>query len=146
MDIVLRAAFAFVFIVFAMRVMGRREMSSLSAADLILLVVLGDLIQNGVTQSDMSMTGVTIAISTFVVLTVATSYLSFKSLRARRVIEGQPLVVVQDGRLIERNLKRERITTDELAQEMREKEIGSFDELAWAILETNGRVSFIKKS
>lgn len=146
MDIVLRAAFAFVFIVFAMRVMGRRELSSLSAADLILLVVLGDLIQNGVTQSDMSMTGVTIAISTFVALTVATSYLSFKSVRARKVIEGQPLVVIQDGRLIERNLKRERITVDELAQEMREQEIGFFDEVAWGILETNGRVSFIKKS
>lgn len=146
MDIVLRAAFAYVFIVFAMRVMGRRELSSLSAADLILLVVLGDLIQNGVTQSDMSMTGVTIAISTFVVLTVAGSYLSFKSARARKVIEGEPLVVIEDGRLIEQNLKRERITRDELAHEMREKEIASFDEVAWAILENNGRVSFIKKS
>jgi uncharacterized membrane protein YcaP (DUF421 family) len=146
MDIVLRAAFAYAFIVFVMRVMGRRELSSLSAADLILLVVLGDLIQNGVTQSDMSMTGVTIAISTFVVLTVTSSYLSFKSARARKVIEGQPLVVVQDGRLLEQNMKRERIAPGELAQEMREKEIASLDELAWAILETNGRVSFIKKS
>ena len=70
MDIVFRAAGAYVFIVFVLRVMGRRELSSLAPADLVLIVVLGDLIQNGVTQSDMSMTGVTIAISTFVLLTV----------------------------------------------------------------------------
>ena len=91
MDIVLRATFAYVFIVFALRVMGRRELSSLSAADLVLLVVLGDLIQSGVTQSDMSMTGVTIAVTTFVLLSVAVSYLVFNSSRARRLIQGEPL-------------------------------------------------------
>src|SRR5438270_14006040 len=101
MDIVFRAAFAYVFIVFVLRVMGRRELSSLGPADLVLIVVLGDLIQNGVTQSDMSMTGVVIAITTFVLLTVASSYLSFKSRRARSVIQGEPLIIVQDGKPVE---------------------------------------------
>ena len=146
MDIVLRAAFAYVFIVFVMRVMGRRELSSLSAADLVLLVVLGDLIQNGVTQSDMSMTGVTIAISTFAVLTVGTSYLAFRSVRARKVLQGQPLVIVQDGEPIEENMRRERLTVDDLTEEMRQKEIASLADVQWAIIEKNGSVSFIKKS
>jgi uncharacterized membrane protein YcaP (DUF421 family) len=78
MDIVLRAAFAYVLLVFVLRVMGRRELTSLSAADLVLLIVLGDLIQNGVTQSDMSMTGVTIAITTFALLSIANAYLVFQ--------------------------------------------------------------------
>src|SRR5919206_1481313 len=105
MDIVLRAAVAYVFILFLMRVVGRRELSSMEPSDLILLVVIGDLIQNGVTQSDYSMTGVVLAVSTFGLLAVATSYLVFRSRRAQSVIEGEPLIVVQDGEPIERNLK-----------------------------------------
>jgi uncharacterized membrane protein YcaP (DUF421 family) len=144
MDIVLRAAFAYVFIVFVMRVMGRRELSSLSPADLILLVVLGDLVQNGVTQSDMSMTGVTIAISTFVLLTIAFSYLSFKSTRARKVIEGEPLIVVQDGQPIERNLRSERLTLDDVMAEARAAGIERLAEIKWAVLEAGGKITCIK--
>jgi uncharacterized membrane protein YcaP (DUF421 family) len=145
MDIVFRAAFAYVFIVFVMRVMGRRELSSLSPADLILLVVLGDLIQNGVTQSDMSMTGVTIAISTFVLLTMAFSYVSYKSARARKVIEGEPLIVVHDGRPIERNLRSERLTLEDVMAEARGAEIECLDEIKWAVLEAGGKMTFIKQ-
>jgi uncharacterized membrane protein YcaP (DUF421 family) len=145
MDIVLRAAFAYVFIVFVLRVMGRRELSDLAPADLVLLVVLGDLIQNGVTQSDMSMTGVTIAISTFVLLTVFSSYLTFKSKRARRVLQGEPLIVVQDGKPIERNLHQERLTLDDVMEEARSKEIENLAEIKFAVVEAGGKMSFLKK-
>jgi uncharacterized membrane protein YcaP (DUF421 family) len=145
MDIVLRAAFAYVFIVFVMRVMGRRELSSLSPADLILLVVLGDLIQNGVTQSDMSMTGVTIAISTFVLLTIAFSYLSYKLRPVRKVIEGEPLIVVHDGKPIERNLRSERLTLDDVMAEARGAEIERLEQIKWAVLEAGGKMTFIKQ-
>src|SRR2546423_14295745 len=146
MDIVFRAAFAYVFIVFLLRVIGRRELSTMGPADLVLLVVLGDLIQNGATQSDLSMTGVTIAVSTFALLAVATSFLTFKSRGARRIIEGEPLIVVQDGKPIERNLHHERITLDEVMEEARAHEIENLDEIKWAVLEAGGAMSFIKKS
>jgi uncharacterized membrane protein YcaP (DUF421 family) len=145
MDIVFRAAFAYVFIVFVLRVMGRRELSDLAPQDLVLLVVLGDLVQNGVTQSDLSMTGVTIAISTFVVLTVASSYLTFRSPRARRIVQGEPLIVVQDGKLIERNLKEERLTLDDVMEEARGNEIESLEEVKFAVVEAGGKMSFLKK-
>jgi uncharacterized membrane protein YcaP (DUF421 family) len=61
------------------------------------------------------------------------------------VIEGLPILVIQDGNLIESNLKRERLTEDEVAEEMRAQQIGSFDEVQWAVLETNGQISFVKK-
>jgi uncharacterized membrane protein YcaP (DUF421 family) len=144
MDIVFRAAFAYVFIVFVMRVMGRRELSSLAPADLVLIVVLGDLIQNGVTQSDMSVTGVTIAISTFVLLTVLSSYLAFKSSRARRVIQGEPVIVVQDGKPLEHNMRSERLTVDDVMEEARDKEIENLDEIKFAVLEPGGKMTFIK--
>jgi uncharacterized membrane protein YcaP (DUF421 family) len=145
MDIVLRAAFAYLFIVFVLRIMGRRELSDLAPQDLVLLVVLGDLIQNGVTQSDMSVTGVTIAISTFVLMTVFSSYLGFKSRRARRVLQGEPLIVVQDGKPIERNLHEERLTLDDIMEEARSNEIENIDEVKFAVVEPGGKMSFLKK-
>src|SRR3954452_1297755 len=114
MDIVFRAVAAYVFIIVLVRVTGRRELSSMGPTDLVLLIVIGDLIQNGVTQSDMSVTGVTIAVTTFGLLSVASSYLVFKSRRARRIIEGTPLIVVQDGKAIEPNLRSERMTLDDV--------------------------------
>jgi uncharacterized membrane protein YcaP (DUF421 family) len=145
MDIALRAIFLYAFVVLLMRVMGRRELSTLSAPDLVLLVVLGDTIQQGLTQDDYSVTGAVIAISTIAALQVGTSYLSYRSRRARRVLEGEPIVVIQDGKLIERNLKRERLRKDELAEEMRAQQIASVEDVDWGILESNGTMSFIKK-
>ena len=144
MDIVFRAAFAYVFILFLMRITGRRELSSMEPSDLILLVVLGDLIQNGVTQSDYSMTGVVLATSTIALLAVATSYLVFKSKRAKSVIEGEPLILVEDGKPIERNLNGERLTLEDVADEARTQGIGALDDVKWAVLETSGKITFVK--
>lgn len=146
MDIVLRAAFGFAFLFFVTRIVGRRELSTMEPFDLILLVVLGDLTQQGVTQSDYSITGLMLAIGTMAVMTVLVSYLSFRFKRLRPVLDGEPIVLVQDGKPLLRNLRRERITTDELAASARiQAQIGSFAEIEWAILETNGQISFIKK-
>jgi uncharacterized membrane protein YcaP (DUF421 family) len=146
MDIVLRAIVLYVFIVFVMRVIGRRELSSMTPFDLILLIVLGDAVQQGLTQDDYSVTGAILAVATIATLQVFTSYLSFRSRRARTVLEGEPIVVVDHGKLVDHNIKRERMTQDEVAEEMRQQQIGSLDEVEWAILESNGQISFIKKN
>jgi uncharacterized membrane protein YcaP (DUF421 family) len=145
MDIVLRAAVAYVFILFLLRVVGRRELSSMEPSDLVLLVVIGDLIQNGVTQSDYSLTGVVLAVTTFGLLAVGTSYLVFRSRRAQSMIEGEPLIIVQDGEPIERNLRGERLTLSEVMEQARQHEIESLGEVKWAVLETTGQISFIKR-
>jgi uncharacterized membrane protein YcaP (DUF421 family) len=145
MDIVLRATFAYLFLVFLLRVVGRRELSSMEPSDLVLLVVIGDLIQNGVTQTDYSMTGVVLAVTTFALLAVGTSYVVFKSRRAQSVIEGEPLIIVQDGEPIERNLRGERLTLDEVMEQARADQIESLDEVKWAVLERTGQISFIKR-
>ena len=143
MDIAVRAAIAFLFIFFLTRVIGRRELSSLEPFDLILLIVLGDLIQQGVTQSDYSVTGLSIAGSTMALLTVLVSYLSFRFPRARPVLDGEPIVIVRDGKPIEGNLRRERLTLEEVMAEARLQQIDSLDKVRWAVLETSGRISFI---
>jgi len=146
MDIVLRAAFAYVFILFLLRIVGRRELSTMEPSDLILLVVMGDLIQNGVTQSDYSMTGVMLAVSTFGLLAVATSWLVFRSRRAQNVIEGTPIILVENGKPIDRNIRSERMTIDEIMQEARSQNIESLGDVKWCVLESSGSMSFVKKS
>ena len=145
MDLVVRAIFVFFLMLVITRAVGRRELSSMEPFDLILLVVMGDLIQQGVTQSDYSLTGATIVIVTIAVLTVGTAYLSYRFRRLRPLLEGEPVVLVAGGRVIESNLRRQRMTVEELLAEARQQSIGGLDAVEYAVLETNGRVSFLKR-
>lgn len=146
MDIVARAIVAFVVLFLLLRLLGRRELSSMEPFDLILLVVVGDLVQQGVTQSDMSFTGSMLAIGTFSILTVAASWLVYRSRRLRSVLDAEPLIILQDGKLIQHNLKHERLTVEEVAAAARQQQIASLDDVAWAVLEGNGRISFIPRT
>ena len=146
MDIVIRAAIIFAFVFLLTRLLGRRELNSLEPFDLILLVVTGDLVQQGVTQNDQSITGALLAISTIGLLTVALSYLSFRFKRLRPILAGEPIVLVEDGKVIETNLRRQRLTREEIGAEARLEGISSLGDVRWAILETNGRISFVTKS
>jgi uncharacterized membrane protein YcaP (DUF421 family) len=146
MDIVLRAVVAYVFIIFLMRVVGRRELSSMEPSDIVLLVVIGDLVQNGVTQTDYSVTGVVLAAGTIGALATFTAYVTFKWSRIRNVVEGEPVILVEDGKLIERNMKHERMTADEVMEQARlQQGVESLDDIRWAVLETSGSISIVKK-
>ena len=145
MDIVIRAAVAFLFILLVTRAIGRRELSGLEPFDLIMLVVLGDLIQQGVTQSDYSITGALVVVATMGTLTVGMAWISYRFRRVRPVLEGDPIVLIENGRPIERNMKRERLTLHELEAEARLQQVASLDEIRWAVLETNGRISIIPR-
>jgi uncharacterized membrane protein YcaP (DUF421 family) len=143
MDLVLRAAVIYVVILAVTRFVGRRELNSMEPFDIIMLVVIGDLVQQGITQSDYSVTGAVTVISTIALLTIAFGYLPFRFPRLRPVLEGEPIVLVQDGRILERNLRRERMTRDELLAEARIQQIPSIDRVRFAVLETSGQISFI---
>jgi uncharacterized membrane protein YcaP (DUF421 family) len=145
MDLVFRAAVVFAFVFLVTRIVGRRQLSQLEPFDLILLVVIGDLVQQGVTQSDQSVTGALIVISTIALLSFAVSWVSFKSRKLRLVTEGEPIVLVQSGRVIERNMRRERITREDIEEEARQQQITSLADLRWAILEDDGRISCISR-
>jgi uncharacterized membrane protein YcaP (DUF421 family) len=146
MDLVIRAAVIFFFIFLVTRIAGRRELSSMQPFDLILLVVIGDLVQQGITQSDDSVTGALIVISTITLLSVLVSWVSFRSPRARLVTEGESIILVDDGDVIERNMRRERLTRGDLEEEARRQQISSIADIRWAILERDGSISVIPKS
>jgi uncharacterized membrane protein YcaP (DUF421 family) len=144
-DVVLRAVVIYVVVFAFTRALGRRELSTLQPFDLILLIVIGDLIQSGVTQNDLSVTGVLLVLCTIGIMQVLTSYAGFRFRRLRPVLQGEPIVLVENGQLIDRNMRRERLTLDDLAEKARLSEIGSIGEIRWAVLETNGDISFIKQ-
>lgn len=146
MDIALRATVIFVALYLLMRLMGKRELAQLTPFELIVLVVIGDLIQQGVTQNDFSLTGAIIAVSTIAFLAVAMSWATYLWPAAERLLEGEPRVIVRDGEILTPNLHRSRLTRSEIESEMRLAGIGSIGDVAWAILEPRGKISFIQRS
>ncbi len=145
MDVVWRAAVTFLFLFVFTRALGKRELSEMSAFELIVLVTIGDLVQQGVTQNDFSVTGLVLAGGTIGIMTVIVSYFSFRFPRLRPILDGEPVVVVDDGKVIERNARRERLTVGELAAAARGQGIASLDQVRWGVLETSGSISFIPK-
>ena len=145
MDIAVRSIVVFFFVFVLMRIVGRRELSTLEPFDLILLIVLGDSVQQALTQDDYSVTGAFIVVTTIALLQVFMSYLNFRVPRLRPLINGEPIVIVQDGRVIEGNARRERLTLDDIAEAARLQQIASLDDVQWAVLETSGELTFIEK-
>ena len=136
----------FAFVWFVIRAIGRKELSGMTSFDLILLIVMGDLIQQGVTQADTSVTAAMLAVGTMALLVVGTSYASFRWRRLGPITEGLAAIVVRDGEIQREVLKIERLTEDEIEEAAREQGIGDLRDVAVGILESDGQFSFIKRS
>src|SRR5436190_3278793 len=145
MDLGLRATFPFVLIYVMTRLIGRRELGKLQAFDLILFIVIGDLVQQGITQSDYSATGLTLVVSRLALLTVFVSWVSFRFPRIRPLLDGEPVVILEDGQLIAANLKRTRLSLDDIEEAARLQQIASLETVRWAVFENSGDISFIPK-
>jgi len=109
----------------------------------VLLFVIGDLVQQSITQNDTSMTAAVLAISTIALFILVQSYLVFRFKRTRSVLEGAPVVVVHEGRVLETVLRHERMTEDELRESARKQGISDLGEVRIAVLENDGKLSFI---
>jgi uncharacterized membrane protein YcaP (DUF421 family) len=144
MDIVFRASAMFAALYLLLRLLGKRELSQMTPFELVVLMVMGDLVQQGVTHNDFSVTGAVLAIVTFAFWALVMSWSSYLSPRAERLLEGEPRVIIRNGDLIEANLRRDRITRAEVESEMRLAGIGRMRDVAWAILEPQGRISFVR--
>ncbi len=144
MEIVVRATAIYFFLWALTRGLGKRELAEMTAFELLLLMVVGDLIQQGVTQEDTSVTGAMLAVGTIGAWIVTFSYLSYRFRRARNVIEGVPVVVVRDGRPVEPALRLERVTLDEILESARNQGIANLRDIDLGILEPSGQFSFLQ--
>ena len=146
MEIVVRATVVFFFLWLLLRALGKRELAEMSAFELVLLVVMGDLVQQGITEEDMSVTGTVLAVGTLALWILLFSFLAFKSRRAGAILEGAPVVVVRDGQVFDDRLATERISVDELRAAARLSGIADLATVEVGLLESDGRFSFIPGS
>jgi uncharacterized membrane protein YcaP (DUF421 family) len=143
MDIVIRAAIVYVFVYLVLRALGKRELGELTAFELVLLFIVGDLVQQSITQDDKSITAAILAISTIAIFIVVQSYLAFRFRPVQSVLDGEPVVVVHHGEFVLPAIRRQRMTTDEIKQSARSEGIADVADIELAILETDGKLSFI---
>lgn len=142
MEIVVRAVIVFFFLWGITRVVGRSTLGELSSFELILFVVMGDLIQQGVTQQDYSVTGAFLAVGTFALLTILLSWINARMPKARKFTQGTPVVVVKDGECDMKTISNERLSLDELLGAARQQGIERIGDIRLCVLETNGELSF----
>lgn len=143
MQLVVRATVVYFFLWVVARAVGKRELGEMTAFELILLVILGDLVQQGVTQEDTSITGAVLVVSTLAFWIFVMSYLSWRFKRARGVLEGLPVIVVRDGQPLDAALHLERLTLEELCEGARKQGIEDLAHVRLAVLEPDGKFSFI---
>jgi uncharacterized membrane protein YcaP (DUF421 family) len=145
MQIIVRALVLFLFVWFVTRAMGRKELAELSSFELILLIAVGDLIQQGVTGDDRSVVGAMLAVTTFALLTVCLSFLQFRSRRMRPRIESPPVVVVLHGEPQTTALSIERLTLDDVRDAARQQGIADLAQVRFGVLEADGKFSFVRE-
>lgn len=143
MDVVIRSLVVYLLLWLLLRALGKRELGEITAFELLLLVVTGDLVQQGITGEDYSMTGSLLAVGTISLFILATSYLSFRSRRSRDALEGLSAVVVRGGRFVDEVIRLERVTHDEILEAARAKGIRDLAAVDVGILEADGKFSFV---
>lgn len=145
MEIVARASITFLVLFLLTRGLSKRSLGDLSAFEMLLLVTIGDIVQQGITQEDMSLTGSTLAVTTFAFWISVFTWLTWRSDRSRRIIEGVPIVLVRDGQPIESALAAEKMPLAEVLEAARQSGVDDLDDVRFAVLEVNGRISIIKR-
>lgn len=146
MELVIRATLIYWFLWLVVRGTGKRSLTELTPLDLILVVVIGDLVQQGVNQEDMSITGAMVAVSVFVVWTLLADAMGRRSQPAKRLLAGEPVIIVKGGKPLSDRLKAERMTLDDLVEAARIEGISDLADIEIAVLETDGKFSFITRT
>ena len=143
-EIALRTGVIYLLVLIGVRLSGKREVGQMTPFDLTLLLLLSNSVQNAMTGPDTSLAGGAVAAATLLIMNYGVAGLSGRNRKLRRLIEGQPSLLVHDGKVIEPHMARERVSMDELNRALREHGISSCDQVALAVLEVDGSISCLK--
>lgn len=143
-QIALRTSVIYLLVLIGVRLSGKREVGQMTPFDLTLLLLLSNSVQNAMTGTDTSLSGGAVAATTLLILNYFIAELSGTNRRFRRLIQGQPTLLVHDGRTIESHMAKEHVSVDELQRALREHGINSIDQTALAVLEVDGSISCLK--
>jgi uncharacterized membrane protein YcaP (DUF421 family) len=143
-NIALRTTVIYAVVLLGMRISGKREVGQMTPFDLTLLLLLSNAVQNAMTGTDTSVLGGVVAASTLLLLNYVIAELSGGNRRFRKLVQGQPSLLVHDGTIIAAHMAREHVSMDELQQSLREHGIAGLTEVALAVLEVDGSISVLK--
>jgi uncharacterized membrane protein YcaP (DUF421 family) len=143
MDIVLRIAVIYVFVLFALRILGKREFGELAPFDLVVLLLIPEIVSNALMREDHSVTNALVAISTLLVLVFLTGVLNYRFTWFERIVEGRPTTLVRHGQLVPQALHRERVAPGEVLDAMHKVGLEGMPQVKWAILEGDGKITVI---
>jgi len=144
LQIVLRTAVIYLLVLIGVRLSGKREVGQMTPFDLTLLLLLSNSVQNAMTGPDTSLLGGAVAAATLLILNYFVANLSGGSRRFRKLVEGEPSLLIHDGKIIDSHMARERVSMDELHRALREHGLNSCDQVALAVLEVDGSISCLK--
>ncbi len=142
----IRAFLLYIIIIFAVRMMGKRQISEMQTSELVITLLMSNIASIPMQDTEQSMLSGIIPIMVLLVCEILISYLMLKKSGIRRLICGKPVIVINDGTIDQQAMKELRISTEDLYEQLRQKDVFDISEVAYAILETNGQMSVFKKS
>lgn len=145
-ELIIRVGLSFFILFILTRIMGRKEISQMTFFNFVSAIAIGSITASLATMSDLKISFGVIALVLWSVFTVAMGIMDIKSKEARKVIEGEPLVLVKSGKIMEQSLKKTRLSTNSLTAMLRQKNVFSMADVEFAIFETDGKLSVLKKS
>jgi uncharacterized membrane protein YcaP (DUF421 family) len=142
---VLRATAIYALVMVLIRVSGKRAVGQFTPFDLVMLILIGNAVQNGINGGDNSLTGAAIMATTLIALNYGVAFITSRSRRVERIVEGEPVVLARNGKLFEGVLRRELVSRDDFRESLRMNGIDDVAKVELALLETNGSISVVKK-
>ena len=142
---VIRTVILYVFVILAIRLMGKRQISDMQPSELVVTMMISDIASLPMQNTAQPLLSGVVPVLVLVSLELTVSAVMLKSRLFRKLISGSPVVVIEDGRLLQRQLKRLRLTTDELCAQLRQQNVFSLQDVQYCIVETNGVLSVLEK-
>jgi uncharacterized membrane protein YcaP (DUF421 family) len=142
-ELVIRTTVVYWFLWLVLRGSGKRSLAQLTTLDMLVIVIIGDVVQQGITQEDMSVTGAALVVAVIVLWTLVVDRVSRSSPALSRVVNGEPVILIRHGTIFHDRMEAEQLSLDDLREAAREKGIGSLDDVELCVLETDGSFSFV---
>ena len=142
---VLRATAIYALVMVLVRVSGKRAVGQFTPFDLVLLILIGNAVQNGINGGDNSLTGAALMATTLIALNYTVAFVTSRSRRAERLVEGEPVVLARDGKVFDHVLRRELVSPSDFREALRMNSIEDVAEVELALLETNGHISVVPR-
>lgn len=143
--IMIRTLILYISVIFSLRVMGKRQIGELQPSELVVAIMISDLATVPMESVNIPLTAGVIPVFTLVIAEVITSFLCLKSRKVRRIISGEPSIVIYDGVIIEKEMRRLRFNINDLLEELRLNNCHDISDVAVAVIETSGKLSVIPR-